>query len=36
MAEEFVRRFMPRRRERCSRRAGRVSFLGVVARRTVA
>ncbi len=36
MAEELERRFMPRRRERCSRRAGRERGLGVVARRMVA
>lgn len=32
----FVRRLMPRRRERCSRIVGRSCFLGVVAIRTVA
>ena len=36
MAEEFDRRLIPRRRDRCSRRAGSACFFGVVCSRTVA
>lgn len=36
MALAFVRRLMPRSRERCSLRAGSVCFFGVVASRIVA
>lgn len=35
-AEEFERRLIPRRRDRCSRRAGSACFFGVVCSRTVA
>lgn len=36
MALALLRRLTPRRRARCSRRAGKVCFFGVVARRIVA